>query len=53
MSQLQGWWPSGQAACEFALDILAYIGLVSFPLILVLVEVQVVATVIMMEFYVP
>ena len=42
----------GQAACEFAVDILAYITLVSFPLILVLVKVQVLATVILMEFYV-
>ena len=37
-------------ACEFAVDILAYIGLVSLPLILVLVKVQVLATVILMEF---
>ena len=40
----------GQAACEFAVDILAYISLVSLPLILVLVKVQVLTTVILMEF---
>ena len=43
----------GQAACEFTVDILAYISLVLFPLILVLVKVLVLATVILMEFYVP